>query len=297
MSSIATLTAAHGEAADGYSYGFLDAVSKREIRRSLLKAVAIPGYQVPFGSRELPIARGWGTGGLQITLSLVGPGDVIKVIDQGDDASVNAANLRRLIERTTGLQGTVDTHEATIIQTRHRIPEERLGANQILVFQVPTPEPLQKVEPSTTLARRMHAESDYSRMWVSIYEGIVSRGDLKGGADYPVLVNGRYVMAPSPIPRWDVPRLHGAEALFLFGAGREKRVYAVPPFTTVQPLQFEDYPFEVESFRGRVCSHGHQVGSEAFLDEVIGADGQVTYTCNDTAFCEKLRAGQEVTQW
>ena len=48
-----------------YNYAFLDEGSKREIRRSVLKAVAIPGYQVPFGSRELPIGRGWGTGGIQ----------------------------------------------------------------------------------------------------------------------------------------------------------------------------------------------------------------------------------------
>ena len=37
-----------------YNFVFLDENSKREIRRCLLKAVAIPGYQVPFGSRELP---------------------------------------------------------------------------------------------------------------------------------------------------------------------------------------------------------------------------------------------------
>lgn len=42
-----------------YNFAFLDEGSKREIRRSVLKAVAIPGYQVPFGSRELPIGRGW----------------------------------------------------------------------------------------------------------------------------------------------------------------------------------------------------------------------------------------------
>ena len=41
-----------------YNFAFLDEGSKREIRRSILKAVAIPGYQVPFGSRELPIGRG-----------------------------------------------------------------------------------------------------------------------------------------------------------------------------------------------------------------------------------------------
>ena len=32
-----------------YNFAFLDEGSKREIRRSILKAVAVPGYQVPFG--------------------------------------------------------------------------------------------------------------------------------------------------------------------------------------------------------------------------------------------------------
>ena len=54
-----------------YNFAFFDEGSKREIRRASLKAICIPGYQVPFASRELPIARGWGTGGLQLSLSLV----------------------------------------------------------------------------------------------------------------------------------------------------------------------------------------------------------------------------------
>ena len=62
-----------------YNFAFLDEGSKREIRRSILKAVAVPGYQVPFGSRELPIGRGWGTGGIQLTLSLIGPRDVLRL--------------------------------------------------------------------------------------------------------------------------------------------------------------------------------------------------------------------------
>ena len=48
-----------------YNYAFFDEASKREIRRALIKGVSIPGYQVPFASREMPIGRGWGTGGLQ----------------------------------------------------------------------------------------------------------------------------------------------------------------------------------------------------------------------------------------
>jgi alpha-D-ribose 1-methylphosphonate 5-phosphate C-P lyase len=37
-------------------FALLDEYSKREIRRSVLTAVAVPGYQVPFGSREMPVA-------------------------------------------------------------------------------------------------------------------------------------------------------------------------------------------------------------------------------------------------
>src|SRR5262249_9816128 len=285
------MTRRHGDATDGYSYAFLDGSSKREIRRALLKAVAIPGYQVPFGSRELPIARGWGTGGLQITLAILGPGDVVKMIDQGDDASVNAANLRRLVERTTGLRTTFETGEATIVQSRHRIPEESLTARQTLVLQCPTPEPLRAVEPRIAIARRMHAEAAYARMWVSIYEGVVRRGELTGAAGYPVLVNGRYVMAPTPIPRWDIPKLDMAEFLCLIGAGREKRIYAVPPYTSVRPLDVEDVRFAVEDFEGKRCALCGADGREAFLDATADRDGRATFPCNDRCFCDaRLRA-------
>lgn len=45
------------------SYGFLDPSAKRELRRAMVKAVAVPGCQIPYASREVPMARGWGTGG------------------------------------------------------------------------------------------------------------------------------------------------------------------------------------------------------------------------------------------
>ena len=38
----------------GYNFAYLDEQTKRMIRRAILKAVAIPGYQVPFGGREMP---------------------------------------------------------------------------------------------------------------------------------------------------------------------------------------------------------------------------------------------------
>jgi len=276
----------------GYNFAFIDEQSKREFRRRMLKAVAIPGYQVPFASRELPVAKGWGTGGLQLTMALIGPDDVLKVIDQGCDEVVNAVNIRKLLVRTTGVKTTTDTRAATIIQTRHRIPEEPLRADQILVFQVPYPEPLRLVEPSEVKTREMHAEADYSRLWVYLYEEIVRWGEVTVGAQYPVMVNGRYVMDPSPIPRWDVPRLHLAETLYLFGAGREKRIYAVPPHTRVEPLQFADHPFRTEDFSGRSC---FLCGStDTYLDEVINDHtGERRYVCSDTAYCAKRRQGQE----
>ncbi|WP_246066773.1 alpha-D-ribose 1-methylphosphonate 5-phosphate C-P-lyase PhnJ [Paenibacillus koleovorans] len=269
-----------------YNFAFLDEGSKREIRRKSLKAVAIPGYQVAFASREMPIGRGWGTGGLQLTLSLLGREDCLKVIDQGNDDSVNAVSIRRLVEATSGIPTTEATAEASIIQSRHRIPEERLTRHQVLVLQVPQPEPLRKVERSEELTRIRHAEMDYSAMWLTLYESIVKWGDITLGADYPVMVHDRYIMAPSPIPRWDTEKLHMSEHLTLFGAGREKKVYAIPPYTRVVPLQFDDYPFGVESFHDAAC---RRCGStHTFLDEVQDeASGQTIYQCSDTAYCKQ----------
>src|SRR5262249_48845889 len=48
-----------------YNFAYLDEQTKRMIRRAILKAIAIPGYQVPFASREMPMPYGWGTGGVQ----------------------------------------------------------------------------------------------------------------------------------------------------------------------------------------------------------------------------------------
>jgi alpha-D-ribose 1-methylphosphonate 5-phosphate C-P lyase len=272
-----------------YSWAFLDPFAKRELRRRLLKAVAIPGYQVPYASRELPIARGWGTGGLQVTLSVIGSDDVVKMIDQGADDSVNAANLRRFVARMTGVRTTTDTLAATIIQSRHRVPEERLREGQVLVLQVPNPEPLRGVQPSYTIAREMHADRDYAAMWLGLYEQLVRVKAYTGGAGYPVIVNGRHLMSPSPLPRWDVPKLHQAAHLTLLSAGREKRLYAVPPYTDVYPIEFTDVPFRVEDLRDQVCA---QTGAtQVFMNEIPQPDGTAQYQVSDTGLAEKLAHG------
>jgi alpha-D-ribose 1-methylphosphonate 5-phosphate C-P lyase len=254
--------------------------------------VAIPGYQVPFGSREMPLPYGWGTGGIQVTASVIGPNDVLKVIDQGSDDTVNAVNIRRFFERTAGVDTTTRTHEATLIQTRHRIPEKPLTEGQIIVYQVPVPEPMQRLEPRETETRTLHGLAEYGLMHVKLYEDIARFGHIATTYDYPVMVNHRYIMSPSPIPKFDNPKMHMNPALQLFGAGREKRIYAVPPYTAVESLAFEDHPFEIQKWHA-VCA---QCGAaDSFLDEIITDDaGGRRHVCSDSDYCQTRQdeAGQ-----
>lgn len=287
-------------AGNAYNFGFLDEYAKKEVRRAILKAIAIPGYQVPYASREMPMGRGFGTGGLQLTLSLIGPDEVLKVIDQGSDDSVNAVNLRQFIEMTCpGISTTTNTAESTLIQSRHRIPELPLTAQQIIVLQVPYPDPLVVVEPSEDKRKTMHGEADYSRLLVKLYEDIVKFDEITISHRYPTRINGHYVIDPSPIPRWDVPKLNDSAALILFGAGREKKIYAVPPHTLAEPLVFSDVPFRVEDFRDeaghrRACSRCGCANS--FLDEFVSDSGGKAYQCSDSDWCDEQRALIEQTE-
>lgn len=273
------------------NFGYLDERTKRMIRRAILKAVCIPGYQVAFGSREMPLPYGWGTGGIQVTASLLGPRDVLKVIDQGSDDTVNAVNIRRFFQRTTGVEVCTETTRADIIQTRHRIPETPLREGQILVYQVPLPDPLQRLEPRGAEARKLHGLAEYGLMHVKLYEDIARYGHIATTYDYPVLVNHRYVMAPSPIPKFDNPKMHMNPALQIFGAGREKRIYAVPPYTEVRSLAFDDHPFAVQRWDSGCALCG---ATDSFLDEVITDDsGTRMYVCSDSDYCVTRRKAQD----
>ena len=270
-----------------YNFAYLDEDTKRMIRRAILKAVAIPGYQVPFASREMPMPYGWGTGGVQVTAACLVPEDRLKVIDQGADDTTNAVSIRRFFQRTAQVAVTERTAEATLIQTRHRIPEETLTEDQILVFQVPIPEPLRMLEPRETETRTLHALSEYGVMQVSLYESIARHGRIAKTYNYPVMVNGRYIMSPSPIPKFDNPKLDHSAALQLYGAGREKRIYAVPPHTPVKSLDFDDHPFEVETWSECCALCGSR---ESFLDEmIVDDDGKRLFVCSDTDYCESRR--------
>lgn len=275
----------------GYNYAYLDEQTKGMIRRAILKAVAIPGYQVPFGSREMPLPYGWGTGGIQITASIIGPDDTLKVIDQGADDTTNAVSIRSFFARTAAVSTTTATTEATVIQTRHRIPETPLSTGQILVYQVPIPEPLRFMVPSEVETRTMHALEEYGVMHVKLYEDIATHGHIATSYDYPVRVAGRYVMAPSPIPKFDNPKMHQSPALQLFGAGREKRIYAVPPYTDVHSLDFEDHPFTVQTWDQACALCG---STNSYLDEIILDDqGGRMFVCSDSEYCAARVATRE----
>lgn len=272
----------------GYNFAYLDEGTKRMIRRAILKAIAIPGYQVPFASREMPMPYGWGTGGVQVTASILGPTDVLKVIDQGSDDTTNAVSIRKFFETTAGVATTTRTAEATVIQTRHRIPERKLAANQTLVYQVPIPEPLRFLEPRETETRKLHALAEYGLMHVKLYEDIARHGHIATTYAYPVEVAGRYVMDPSPTPKFDNPKMDRSATLQLFGAGREKRIYAIPPHTKVRSLDFDDHPFRVQAW-DRPCA---LCGAEGvYLDEVLLDDrGGRMFVCSDTDFCADRRS-------
>ncbi len=281
--TVAALAAAAGR---GGTFAYLDEASKRHVRRATLKALAVPGHQVPFASREMPVARGWGSGGLQLTLSLVGPGDVVKVIDQGDDASLNAASMRALIGTTATCAVTTRTREATIIQSRHRVPEIPLRPDQILVLQLPNPEPLRRVVPDEAGCAARHAVGDYTAAWLDLYDDEARLGGPRSGGDHPVLINGRHLASPSPVPRHDVLRLDRRDHPILLGAGRRSRIVAIPPLTEVTPLAFPDRPLRGEAMGGPCAACGSEHSYRVENDP-----GSDTWVCSDVDACRE-RAGR-----
>ncbi len=87
-----------------------------------------------------------------------------------------------------------------MVQTRHRIPEQPLRADQTIVFQVPLPEPLRFVERNEAETRRMHGEMDYSRAWVALYEDIVHSGTITRGGRVSCARQWAAYFQPQPDP-------------------------------------------------------------------------------------------------
>jgi alpha-D-ribose 1-methylphosphonate 5-phosphate C-P lyase len=68
----------------------------------------------------------------------------------------------------------------------------------------------------------------------------------------------------------------------------------VPPWTKVEPLEFEDVKFCVEEFRDIVCAASG--GDRAFMDEIYESETSRKYVMNDSSFLDKVRAGTRPPQ-
>ena len=62
-------------------------------------------------------------------------------------------------------------------------------------------------------------------------------------------------------------------------------MYAVPPYTKVQSLDFEDHPFEIQKWDEPCAICGSK---DTFLDEVVMDDqGSHMFVCSDTDYCRE----------
>ena len=71
-----------------------------------------------------------------------------------------------------------------------------------------------------------------------------------------------------------------ARHLTFLSAGREKRPYAVPPFTRVEPLVFSDRPYRVEDHAHLQCQRSGISGF--FMNEIPLDGGGSTYEVSDS---------------
>ena len=251
-----------------YNFAYLDEQTKRMIRRAILKAIAIPGYQVPFASREMPMPYGWGTGGVQVTAAIIGPDDVLKVIDQGADDTTNAVSIRNFFAKTAGV-ATTDRDRARRPSSRPATasPRRRSTSGQILVYQVPIPEPLRFLEPRETETRKMHALEEYGLMHVKLYEDIARHGHIATTYAYPVKVDGRYVMDPSPTPKFDNPKMrHVAGAAAVRRRPREAHLRGAALHASGAASTSRTIPSRCRRFDEPCALCGAR---DSFLDEVV----------------------------
>jgi alpha-D-ribose 1-methylphosphonate 5-phosphate C-P lyase len=220
------------------------------------------------------------------------PDDTLKVIDQGADDTTNAVSIRKFFERTAGVETTTAT-ATTVIQTRHRIPEEPLTEGQILVYQVPIPEPLRFLEPRESETRKMHALEEYGLMHVKLYEDIRPPRAYRDGLR--LSGEGRGPLCDGPVadpeisttPSWATwPRsscsARGASSGSTWSRPTRKWSASISRITPSKPSK-ADHPCAL-------CG-----AEDSYLDEVIIDDaGGRMFVCSDTDYCEARQAAGHV---
>ena len=148
------------------------------IRRALLKAVAIPGYQVPFGSREMPLAYGWGTGGIQVTAAVHRPATTCsrsstRARTTPPTPSTSAASSRAPPACATTERTREATHhpDAPPHPRAAAAPRARSSSTRCR-----SPSRCYKLEPRRRETLKLHAFAEYGLMHVKLYEDIAQLG-------------------------------------------------------------------------------------------------------------------------
>lgn len=272
------------------NYAYLDGRSKRALRRAILKALALPGRQIPFSVPEMPIAYGWGVGGMAVTAALLTPQDRLKVVDHGSDDTVNAINIKGFFQKTAQVTTTESTADATLIQTRQRVPEAALREGQILVYQVPRPDPLRGFIASGIEARQRHADHDYGIVYTRLFEEWLQKGETALGYDHPLIIENGVMMSPSPVPAQDNARISHSPAIQIFGAARERRLYALPAYTRADSIGFADLDFLPQSQNAACAICGAR---DSYLDN-LGVPDAPQWVCSDSECCKARQGAGDV---
>jgi alpha-D-ribose 1-methylphosphonate 5-phosphate C-P lyase len=76
-----------------------------------------------------------------------------------------------------------------------------------------------------------------------------------------------------------------AKHLTILSAGREKRIFAVPPHTRVEPLVFSDVPYRVEDHGHLTCARSGAQGF--FMNEIPQDNGSSTFEVSDSEWGAK----------
>ncbi len=95
------------------------------------------------------------------------------------------------------------------------------------------------------------------------------------------------MMSPSPVPAQDNARMHQNPAIQIFGAARERRIYALPAYSNVQSLCFADLDFlpRKPAASCMICQ-----SSEGFLDN-LGTLDAPQWVCSDSECCQARKEG------
>ena len=122
-------------------------------------------------------------------------------------------------------------------------------------------------------------------MHVKLYEDITRYGHVSISYDYPVMVNCRYLMSPSPIPAFDNPKMHMMPALAVVRrrAGEAHLRRSALHRSQKPGFRRPSVPHHPRAACLRACA----APTDSYLDEVVTDDrGGRMFMCSDTDYCE-----------